>query len=126
MMLGLLLTHKETLLQFTLNRRHKMIQNFIEADLIELFSSLPVYIGDKEGGEMLFERKYDNDISLLIYFNVYEEKVEMIISKNENSIVSFFTPTDRINIMSNSVFFGFNGKRVAAVQINPSPLLLIP
>lgn len=103
-----------------------MIQNFIEADLIELFSSLPVYIGDKEGGEMLFERKYDNDISLLIYFNVYEEKVEMIISKNENSIVSFFTPTDRINIMSNSVFFGFNGKRVAAVQINPSPLLLIP
>ena len=50
----------------------------------------------------------------------------MIISKNENSIVSFFTPTDRINIMSNSVFFGFNGKRVAAVQINPSPLLLIP
>ena len=55
-----------------------MIQNFIEADLIELFSSLPVYIGDKEGGEMLFERKYDNDISLLIYFNVYEEKVEMI------------------------------------------------
>ena len=86
-----------------------MIQNFIEADLIELFSSLPVYIGDKEGGEMLFERKYDNDISLLIYFNVYEEKVEMIISKNENSIVSFFTPTDRINIMSNSVFFGFNG-----------------
>lgn len=103
-----------------------MIQNFIEADLIELFSSLPVYIGDKEGGEMLFERKYNNDISLLIYFNVYEEKVEMIISKNENSIVSFFTPTDRINIMSNSVFFGFNGKRVAAVQINPSPLLLIP
>lgn len=103
-----------------------MIQNFIEADLIELFSSLPVYIGDKEGGEMLFERKYDNDISLLIYFNVYEEKVEMIISKNENSIVSFFTPTDRINIMSNSVFFGFNGKRVAAVQINPSPLLSIP
>ena len=102
-----------------------MIQNFIEADLIELFSSLPVYIGDKEGGEMLFERKYDNDISLLIYFNVYEEKVEMIISKNENSIVSFFTPTDRINIMSNSVFFGFNGKRVAAVQINPSPLLSI-
>ena len=103
-----------------------MIKNFIEADLIELFSSLPVYIGDKEGGEMLFERKYNNDISLLIYFNVYEEKVEMIISKNENSIVSFFTPTDRINIMSNSVFFGFNGKRVAAVQINPSPLLLIP
>ena len=103
-----------------------MIQNFIEADLIELFSSLPVYIGDKEGGEMLFERKYNNDISLLIYFNVYEEKVEMIISKNENSIVSFFTPTDRINIMSNSVFFGFNGKRVAAVQINPSPLLSIP
>lgn len=103
-----------------------MIQNFIEADLIELFSSLPVYIGDKEGGEMLFERKYNNDISLLIYFNVYEEKVKMIISKNENSIVSFFTPTDRINIMSNSVFFGFNGKRVAAVQINPSPLLLIP
>ena len=103
-----------------------MIQNFIEADLIELFSSLPVYIGDKEGGEMLFERKYNNDISLLIYFNVYEEKVEMIISKNENSIVSFFTPTDRINIMSNSVCFGFNGKRVAAVQINPSPSLLIP
>ena len=103
-----------------------MIQNFIEADLIELFSSLPVYIGDKEGGEMLFERKYNNDISLLIYFNVYEEKVKMIISKNENSIVNFFTPTDRINIMSNSVFFGFNGKRVADVQINPSPLLLIP
>ena len=103
-----------------------MIQNFIEADLIELFSSLPVYIGDKEGGEMLFERKYNNDISLLIYFNVYEEKVEKKKKKNENSIVSFFTPTDRINIMSNSVFFGFNGKRVAAVQINPSPLLLIP
>ena len=33
-----------------------MIQNFIEADLIELFSSLPVYIGDKEGGEILFEK----------------------------------------------------------------------
>ena len=44
-----------------------MIKHFQENDFVELFLDCPIYIGEEQGGELIFKREYDNGLSLIMY-----------------------------------------------------------
>lgn len=39
-----------------------MIKHFQENDFVELFLDCPIYIGEAQGGELIFKREYDNGL----------------------------------------------------------------
>lgn len=96
-----------------------MIQNVHESDFVELFQARPVYIGDCQGGEMLFSKAYDNGLALTVYLNIYGEKVELTVSYPEQNMTVFSSHIERVEIKSNAIYFIHRDKRLAELQLEP-------
>lgn len=102
-----------------------MIKNFQESDFIDAFQSLPIYIGDNQGGEMIFKKEYDNGLSLTTYLDIYGEKIELIISYPGQNITTFSLHVERIEIKSDAIYFIYLDERIAELQIEPHLILKV-
>ena len=102
-----------------------MIKNFQESDFIDFFQDIPTYIGEKQGGEMIFKKGYHHGQSLTLYFDVYGEKIEMAISYLEYPVTTFSSRIERLEIKSNVIRFICRDQSVAELQVEPSPFLKV-
>ena len=81
-----------------------MIQNVHESDFAEFFQARPIYIGDCQGGEMLFSKAYDDGLTVLY---------------SEQNMTVFSLHVERIEIESNAIYFIRQDKRLAELQLEP-------
>lgn len=97
-----------------------MIADFCETDFIELFLDLPTYIGEKQGGELVFNREYDNHMSVTAYFSIYGEMVDLSISyKKCQVIIAFSSHVDQIKLKSGIVQLYYHSKKKAELMLEP-------
>ena len=102
-----------------------MIKHFQENDFVELFLDCPIYIGEEQGGELIFKREYDNGLSLIMYIDVYGEKIELSISFTNQNIATFSSNVDEVQIESFSIYLMLSDKKIAEVFMEPYPYLSI-
>lgn len=102
-----------------------MIKNFQESDFIDFFQDIPTYIGEKQGGEMIFKKGYHHGLSLTLYFDVYGEKSEITISCPEYPITTFSSRIERVEIHSDVIHFICCDQCLAELQIEPRPFLKV-
>ncbi len=95
-----------------------MIKHFQENDFVELFLDCPIYIGEEQGGELIFKREYDNGLSLIMYIDVYGEKIELSISFTNQNIATFSSNVDEVQIESCSIYLMLSDKKIAEVFMN--------
>ena len=96
-----------------------MIQNVHESDFAEFFQARPVYIGDCQGGEMLFSKAYDDGLVLTVYLDIYGEKIELAVLYAEQNMTVFSLHVERIEIEPNAIHFIRQDKRLAELQLEP-------
>lgn len=102
-----------------------MIKNLQVSDLVEIFQDIPIYVGDEEGGEIIFKKGYHHGLSLTLYLDIYGEKIEIIISCPEYPITTFSSRIERVEIHSDVIHFICCGQCLAELQIEPSPFLKV-
>lgn len=102
-----------------------MIKNLQVSDLVEFFQDIPIYVGDEEGGEIIFKKGYHHGLSLTLYLDIYGEKIEITISCPEFPIATFLSRIERLEIKSNVIRFICRDQSVAELQVEPSPFLKV-
>ncbi len=102
-----------------------MIKHFQESDFVNLFLDDPIYIGEEQGGELIFKRGYDNGLSLMAYIDIYGGKIELGISFADLNIAIFSSKVDEVQIESCSIHFILSNRKIAEVLIEPYPYLSI-
>lgn len=102
-----------------------MIKNLQVSDLVEIFQDIPIYVGDEEGGEIIFKKGYHHGLSLTLYLDIYGEKIEITISCPEFPIATFLSRIERLEIKSNVIRFICRDQSVAELQVEPSPFLKV-
>ena len=101
-----------------------MIRGFEEAELMALFLDGPAYIGTPEAGEMLFQRKYDNGLSAILFLDIHGGRMEVSICWGDHACVaSYAADVDRIAAYSSAVLFWRGGSMIAELRMEPYPHL---
>ena len=102
-----------------------MIKNLQVSDLVEIFQDIPIYVGDEEGGEIIFKKGYHHGLSLTLYLDIYGEKIELTISYPGQNITTFSSHIERVEIKSNVIHCIYLDKCVAELQIEPHLFLKV-
>ncbi|AUM95030.1 MULTISPECIES: hypothetical protein [Clostridium] len=63
-----------------------MYIKYDEFELLELFNSEPISIGNIEAGELIYSNKDDKGFSITLFISVYEQLAELTISYKKNVI----------------------------------------
>ena len=74
---------------------------------------------------MIFNRKYEHGLELMVFLSLHEERVDIAISHEGQCVASFSARADRMAITEEAIFF-FQGEReLAAAWTAPYPRLCV-